>query len=74
MRTNFLIFLTFLIMAVNLPVLEKPIVAQSNDCVPIAQEYADGQDSGGSCTTVWKKVYWEVTFPDLWSQRTVSTG
>ena len=62
MRTNFLIFLAFLIMAVNLPVLEPPIIAQNNDCVPTAEEYRDGADSAGSCTNVWKEVYWEVTF------------
>ncbi len=45
-----------------------------NDCVPRAAEYKDGEDSGPSCTNIWKRLYWEVTFPDLWSQRTVATG
>ena len=56
MRINFLIFLAFLIMAVNLPVLEPPIIAQSNDCVPRAAEYKDGADSAGSCTNVWNEL------------------
>ena len=73
MRANFLIFLAFLIMVVNLPALEQPMIAQS-DCIPTAHEYADGRDSAGSCTNVWKKLYWEVTFPDLWTQQTVATG
>lgn len=70
MRINLLIALAFLIIAVNLPTFDSPILAQ-NDCVPLGSEYAEGEDSGASCTNVWKRLFWEITFPDLWSQRIV---
>lgn len=43
------------------------------DCVP-SSTINSGQDSGPSCTDVWKREVRTVTFPDLYAENIVVTG
>jgi hypothetical protein len=63
MKKLFLNMLAILIVAVNIYA----------DCVP-SSSISSGQDSGPSCTNVWKREARRVTFPDLYAQNIIVTG
>jgi hypothetical protein len=45
----------------------------SADCVPSGALYSQ-EDSGSSCTSVWKREGRRVTFPDLYAENIIVTG